>query len=125
MSIRVRDAVFLRAGQPAIVRERDPVSGQLKLDTSLKAVQHEMRHGYLNGIAPEQRDVLYEMLDDIKSRSDDPSKRVDFLREKLSELEKNPQNFQLTRYVRAELAHLMNTYDIRPRLYSVGEDKIR
>ena len=125
MSIRVGDAVFLRAGQPAMVRERDPVTGQLQLDTSVKAVQTDMRHGYLNGIEPEQRDALYGLLDEVKGQSEDPEQRVELLRAKLTELEKLPQNYVLARYVRAELAHLMNTHDIRPRLYGVGEDKIR
>lgn len=125
MSMRVGDAAFIRSGQPGVVRERDSASGVLKLDTELKAIQTDMRHGYLNGITSTEREVLYDILDSVKSNSADPEERINLLRDKLNELEQNPQNYLLTRYVRAEMTHLMNTHSIRPRLYSVSEYKTR
>jgi energy-coupling factor transporter ATP-binding protein EcfA2 len=125
MSIRVGDAAFIRSGQPGLVRERNTANGALKLDTDLKAVQEDMRHGYLNGIDQEQRQALYDILDQVKGSTADPEERINMLRDKLAELEQNPQNYLLTRYVQAEMTHLMNTHSIRPRLYSVSEYKTR
>lgn len=125
MSIRVGDAAFLRAGHPGIVRDKDPMTNELKLEKGLDAVQQDMRHGYLNGLDQSQRKSLYEILDQVKSTTDDPSEQINLLKDKIGELEQDPRNYVLTRYARAEMFHLMNTFQVQPRLYSINEDKIR
>lgn len=125
MTVRVGDAVFIRSGIPAVVKDRNEGTGQLRLETDLPAVQKEMRHGYLNGLTPETRQQLYAILDEVKSKSEAPEARIDELRSKLTELELDPKQQMLARYVRAEMVHLMNTYEIRPKEYSYNESKAR
>lgn len=124
MSLRVGDAAFVRTGLPAIVKERNADTGNITLETDLKTFQKDMRHGILNGIPEEQRPALYEILDGIKQQSKDPNERVAELSARLEELEKDPRNYLLSRYVKAELTHYMNTYGIRPKFYEVHESKI-
>lgn len=125
MSIRIGDAAFLRAGQPGVVREHHPVTREVKLETNFSAVQRDMRHGYLNGLDQSQRQALYEILDQVKNTTTDPAEQINLLRDKVSELEQNPQNHVLTRYAKAEMYHLMNTFEVKPRLFGVSEYKIR
>ncbi len=53
-----------------------------------------------------------EVMDAVREKRD-PEERLEVLQAKLAELEKDPTNLQLSRYLRAEQAHLMfssNTY---------------
>lgn len=125
MSIRVGDAVFTRSGMPTIVKDRDPTTGKLDLDPDPEHVSEAMRHGYLNGLATETRAALNEILDQVKNETKDPSERVEKLRVKMEELEQDPRNFQLTRYVKAEMTHIMNTYNLRPKNYTMYEGKVK
>lgn len=125
MSVRVGDSVFIRSGLPATVKERDSNSGQLKLESDLDKVQEETRHGYINGLSPDNRGRFNELLDAVKEATDDPAGRVEDLLGRLTELDKDPRNHQLSRYVRAEMVHIMNTHAIKPREYAVSESKTR
>ena len=63
MTIRPGDAVFIRSGVPAVVRERNQSTGELKLDQDYAHVQKDFRHGYQNGLDPDARSELYKILD--------------------------------------------------------------
>lgn len=125
MDIRNGDAVFLRSGEPGVVRDRDPATGKLKIDSETAAVKTDMRHGYINGLSSEQRTELYEILDTVKSSTEDPIERISQLDAKTKELEQDPQKIGLTSYVKAEMVHIMNSNGIKPREYSIHEAKIR
>jgi len=128
MAFKVGDAVFTRSGQPALVRDRSKTNGQLVVDTELPAVKEGMRHGYLNGLDPTLRDELYQVLDEVRGASEDltdPRERVEALKLKVEELEKDPTRQQLTRYVKAEMVHLMNTHGIKPREFTIPETKAK
>lgn len=125
MSIRIGDAVFLRSGQPAIVKDRLKSSGELILENEPKAVQQAFRHGYVNGMTPETRASLNEILDRIKGENKDPAERVTAMQTKLNEIEQDPRNRDLARYLRSEMMHLMNTYSIKPREFKLDEINVR
>ncbi len=125
MPVRVGDAVFIRSGIPATVKARDDTSGQLTLESDTAKVQNDMRHGYLNGLSPESRKQLYDILDEVKENSTQPGDRVEAMRQRLEELQKDPRNLTVSRYLQAEMVHLMNTYSIRPKEYSIHESKAR
>ncbi|MEN9836165.1 MAG: hypothetical protein RL011_2358 [Pseudomonadota bacterium] len=125
MSIRIGDAVFLRSGQPAIVKDRLPSSGELVLEKDQKAVQQAFRHGYINGMNPETRASLTEILDRIKDETKDPAERVTAMQAKLTELDQDPRNRDLSRYLRSEMMHLMNTYNIKPREFKLDDINVR
>lgn len=125
MDIRNGDAVFLRSGEPGIVRDRDPVTGKLQIDSDITSIKKDMRHGYINGLSVDQRSALNEILDTVKSATEDPAERVSQLDAKAKELELDPKNLGLTSYVKAEMVHIMNSHGIKPREYSVHEAKLR
>lgn len=125
MSIRVGDAVFIRTGVPTTVKDRDPLSGKLLLEQDPLKVREDARHGYLNGMSQETRAEFNGILDQVKAETEDPGERVEKLRLRLMEIEEDPRKLHLARYVRAEMTHLMNTYQIRPREFTVHESKVR
>jgi hypothetical protein len=125
MNIRPGDAVFLRSGEPGIVKDRNEITGKLKVDSDLQRVKQDMRHGFINGLTPEQREVFNTILDEVKGSTEDPGERVTILNAKVKELEQDPKLFGLTRYVKAEMVHIMNSNNIKPREYSVQEAKLR
>lgn len=125
-NLRVGDTAFLRTGTPAVVKDRDPVNGKLKLEEDRVKVRDQTRHGYLNGIEPEGRAELYRILDEVKGETaDDPAARVEKLQARLSELEADPTQHVLARYLRAEMVHVMNTHGIKPKEYVVDESIVR
>lgn len=125
MSIRTGDAVFIRSGIPATVKDREPLSGKLVLEQDQQKVRGDARHGYLNGMSQETRSELYGILDAVKGETEDPGERVEKLRVKLGEIEEDPHKLNLARYLRAEMTHIMNTYQIRPREFTIHESKVR
>lgn len=124
MSYRIGDTVFLSQGQPATVAGRDKTDGNTLIDRSTEEVRKQTRHGVLNGIAPEKREELLGLLDEIK-KNPEPQKRVDELQKKIDELKLDPKNMQFIRYLEAEQGHLMNLSGYRPRIYSTEEHKLR
>ncbi|MBM4252658.1 MAG: hypothetical protein FJ146_11855 [Deltaproteobacteria bacterium] len=125
MSIRIGDAVFLRSGQPAVVKDRLPSSGELILEKDQKAVQQAFRHGYINGMSADTRATLNEILDRIKGETKEPAERIAAMQTKLTELDQDPRNRDLSRYLRSEMMHLMNTYNIKPREFKLDEINVR
>ena len=125
VTIRVGDTVFVRGGIPATVKGRDDKRATLTLEGDLPSVQQNSRNGYINGLTPETRTQVNEILDAVKAETDDPTERTEVLRSKVAELETDPRQQSLAKYLRAEMLHIMNTYGIRPKEYVVNEGKIR
>ena len=125
MSIRIGDSVFIRNGTPAVVKDRDELSGNLTLDTDQAEMQNAVRHGFINGLSQQDRDDFNAVLDEVKDESLDPAQRVETLKEKLAEIETDPSRHMLATYVRSEMMHIMNSHGIRPREYSIHESKTR
>src|SRR5437868_1269156 len=125
MTLRIGDTAFIRGGTPVTVKDRDPHSAQLVLESDPEVVKDQTRHGYLNGLSPEVRSQFYEILDQVKGETEDPTERITTLQAKITELEQDPRKLQLSRYLKAEMNHIMNSYNIRPREYSMHESKVR
>ena len=125
MTIRIGDTAFIKQGHAAIVKGRVQDTGQLELKVDTPEVQRDTRHGILNALTPEVRKELYAILDQVKADTQVPGERLDQIREKLTEVEKDPRNFVLAKYLRAEMGHLINTHNIKPKEYSVYESKAR
>jgi hypothetical protein len=125
MDIRNGDAVFLRNGEPGIVKDRSQATGKLTVDTDNETVKRDMRHGYLNGLTDTQRAELNTILDSVKTNTEDPTERISALETKVRELESDPRQIGLSKYVKAEMVHMMNSHGIKPREYTVQEIKVR
>lgn len=125
-NLRIGDAAFLRTGTPAVVKDREPVTGKLKLEEDRVKVHEATRHGYLNGIEPDKRAEFYKILDEVKADTvDDPATRVEKLQTRVSELEADPTQRVLARYLRAEMVHIMNSHGLKPKEYVVDESIVR
>lgn len=125
MTYRVGDSVFLSQGMPALVVGRDPMNGTTVVDRDTDEIRKQTRHGYLNGVAPERREELLGILDEVKKHAE-PSVRVAELQKKIDELKLDPnKNMQFVRYLEAEQGHLMNMSGYKPRFYNTEEHKLR
>lgn len=125
LAIRPGDIIFTRQADPALVKERDPATGILRLDRDQNAVKEMARHGYINGVDSDKRQEFLAILDEVKGATEDPAQRIDLLKNRIEQLEQDPKNSRLSRYLRSEMAHLMNVYGVKPREFSIDGFKIR
>ena len=117
MSMRVGDTVFLPRGQTAVITEQDKNLDSFKLSADPAVSKANSRHGYINGMSPEQRQDLMALMDRVKD-IEDPKERVGEMRKKLEELRADPRQWQMARYVESEMAHMMNMFNIKPTTYT-------
>jgi hypothetical protein len=125
LAIRPGDIIFTRQADPALVKEREPTTGVLRLDRDKDAVKEIARHGYINGIDPDKRQEFLAILDEVKGATEDPAQRIDLLKNRIELLEQDPKNSNLSRYLRSEMAHLMNVFGVKPREFSIDSFKLR
>ncbi len=123
MTLRIGDSVFSRDGKPAVVIDRDEASAKLKLSTKKSETNNSTRHGYINGLSEVNRESFNSIMDDFKE-IEDPKERATEMRSKLTELEADPRNHRIAKYVRSELMHLMNTYRIKPTNFTVDSARV-
>jgi len=123
MAGRVGDVVFMPSGRPAVVTESDRHSGKLVTTDDPAVVREKHRHGYINGLDVEQRNQFAAFLDRIKTIPE-PEKRVEELQGRIKELSGDPSQHRLMKYLTAEMAHIMHTSGIRPKVYEIDVDKV-
>ena len=124
MSIRVGDSVFTRQGIPNVIQGKKADKEQLVVSQDPKIVKSKLRNGYINGMSVDDRDSFNDIMDEMRTIKD-PEERAMELRKRLTTLEEDPRQHMLSRYVRSELMHLMNSYGIRPREFVVEEAKVK
>jgi hypothetical protein len=117
MSMRVGDSIFLPRGDIAVITEHDKNQGTFKMSADPGVAKANSRHGYINGMSPEQRQDLMTLMDRVKE-IEDPKERVSEMRKKLEELRADPRQWQMSRYVESEMAHMMNMFNIKPTTYT-------
>ena len=122
MSFRIGDGVFGVNGIPGIVQSQDRVTGDLQIDTDEKEVAKVHRHGYINGLTPNERDAYNSHLDEVK-QVDDPNEKITAMKAKITELQKDPSKIKMVKYLESELFHIMQTHNISPRFYGVETPK--
>ncbi len=120
MSVRISDPVFLRDGQPAKVIGSNATTGKLTVDSDLKQVTEDFRHGYIKGLVGEPRQEFDSFMDNIAS-IEDPKEKVELLQKKILDLEENisPLSQKLVGYYKAELSHIMHSYNTAPRYFTI------
>ena len=115
----------MRSGDPLTVLERDSATGITKLDREPGNVKHNSRHGYINGLSRENRKIFNEILDDIKASTADPEERIQKLRDHLNEIEGDPRQLILARYLRSEMVHIMNSHGLKPKEFTMHDSRVR
>lgn len=125
MSFKVQDPVFNSQGEPGIVKNIDRENQRIKVDKNKELVAHEFRHGYLKGMSKGIRSEFNQFMDEVKNEPV-PTEKVVKLQGKISELESDfsPKNYILLNYLKSELAHVMNTYHVKPRTFEAKEENL-
>ena len=123
LSFRVSDTTFNELGKPGVIVGKDPVTATLKVDTNKDVVAKNSRHGYINGMEIGQKRDFNAIMDKMRS-IEDRREQVGFLRDRLDEIKNDPKQVSLTQYLKAELAHLMQTYNLQTRFYEIEEHKL-
>ena len=123
MALRIGDSAFTREGRPAAIKKRDPFSGELTLSQQKADISDATRHGYINGLTKESRASFNQVMDKFKT-IEDPKERVGQMQLQLDEIEKDPTKYNLAKYLRSEMMHIMNTYRIRPKEFTIDASRI-
>lgn len=122
MVLRVGDSLFTRDGTAGFVVNRDPKKETLDVAQSGPEYEKGRRYGFINGLEPYQRKEFEEVIDQVRELEDSKD-RVDFLHKQIETLKEDPKRSVLTRYLQGEMAHIMNSEGISPRIYSIDENK--
>ncbi|MBC7658497.1 MAG: hypothetical protein H7249_02185 [Chitinophagaceae bacterium] len=122
MVSRVGDSLFNREGTAGFVAGRDPKKETLQVAISGPEYEKGRRYGFINGLEPNQRKEFEVIIDNMRDRKGS-RERVDFLQDQIETLKADPKRGVLTRYLQGEMAHIMNSEGIAPRIYSIDETK--
>ena len=125
MSFNIKDPLFGFSGEPGIIRKFDKNSGRVVVDNKKEDVNHELRHGYVKGMTPEQKHDFNTFMDQLKT-VENIDEQVQLLQKKVSELTSdiNPNSSILLGYYKSELSHLMHTSNYIPRYYKIDPTKV-
>jgi len=123
MALRVGDSAFTREGRPAAIKNRDPNSSQLTLSLKKADISDATRHGYINGLSKESRVNFNKVMDNLK-KIEDPKERVGQMKLQLDQIEQDPQNYNLAKYLRSEMMHIMNSYGIKPTEFTIDAARV-
>jgi hypothetical protein len=124
VSLRIGDATFFR-GQPGVAVRRDDQKEIATIDQDPARVKQEFRHGYVNGMAPNDREKFNSFMDQVRELKA-PNDRATLLQQKIDELEEDPANNRfLRKYLQAELWHVMHSNNIHPKEYNVPIRELR
>jgi len=122
---QVGDVLFRIDGRPVRFNGVKPETGKIELDSDKKTVKDVIRHGYINGLSEGDRSRFNTVMDEVREIRD-PIQQVEELKAKIENLNGDPKNnTSLTKYLRAEMAHIMNVNNIQPRFYQLDEYKTR
>ncbi len=118
MSFAIGDPIFDTQGRPGIVKDFQQDKTQLVINKETDSVKKSLRHGYLSGIS--NRELFNNIMDKI-SGEENPETKLKMLQAKIDELEADvsKENAQLLPYLKAEVSHIINIYNIKPKTYTI------
>lgn len=124
MDHRIGDAVFNYSGQPGIIIDRKPTTGEFVIQPPAPSLKEVQKRGYINGLTLEQRQDFNAVMDKVLELQD-PSKKVEELTTQIEEKRLGDAKARVVaKYLDAEKQHLMQTYNIRNREYLVDEFRL-
>ncbi|MDA9951109.1 hypothetical protein N9D31_00915 [Oligoflexaceae bacterium] len=124
MTRLIGDSVFTRNGKPTVVVDRMSDVGQITVQREGKALDEVKKRGYINGLNQEER-VAYNSIADEIHQIKNPKEKVSTLSDHLKTLKAHPKNYNLSKYIEADLAHTMITHGIHPKEYTTDEQNVR
>jgi hypothetical protein len=122
MRIFKGDTVFNARGKPAVVLDRNGITGELKVEGQGPTFENTRKHGFINGMSVEDRASFNKIVGDI-AKIEDPTTRVREYAKHIDLLKDDPKNRFLVKYLTAEQAHLMYSENITQGTYSMWESK--
>lgn len=122
MRIFKGDTVFNARGKPAVVLDRNAITGELKVEGKGENFEKARKHGFINGMSLEDRDTFNKIVDDLE-KIKDPTARVREYAKHIELLKDDPKNRFLVKYLTAEQAHLMYSENITQGQYTMWESK--
>lgn len=122
MVLRIGDTYFNKDGVPGALTGRDPNKGTLSVEREGENWEKSRRYGLINGMEPADRKDFNTVMDAVKEKPE-ALERVNFLHETIDKIKEDPRKVTLSRYLEGELAHIMNSEGIRPRVYKIDETK--
>lgn len=123
MSVAIGDTVFDAIGRPGVVIGRDDKK-QLIVEREGENFEKTRARGFINGIENQPREDYNQIIKDVRELKS-PRERLQVLGEKVEDLQKDPRNYLLVRYLEAEMTHIMNSENIQPRTFRVDESSVR
>ena len=122
MRFSVGDMMFSREGRPAVVIGREP-TGHVIAERKGEKFEKARKLGFINGLAPNQRSKFVEIVKEAKEKAA-PEERVQHIQERVNELQTDPKNWVLKRYLESEMAYIMNSEGIHPNTFVFDETDI-
>ncbi len=123
MGLKVGDSYFNRDGYPGVILGRDPKSQALQVEKEGPNFEKTRRFGYINGLSPQERGEFEGIINEMREQ-ESPAERMSWIHQQLDTMRQDPKKQVLTRYLEGEMAHIMNTEGISPRVYSIDENKV-
>ena len=123
MSLKIGDPVFNVQGQAGLVSAKEQRTGKTVVNTDRAELQSGIRHGYLKGLDPKEREAFNQIMDAVKAMPK-PEDRVAELKTKIDTMEAGQQStdgLKMLRYLKSEFFHLMQTQHVNPSTYTVDE----
>ncbi len=122
MALQIGDPIFTRTGTPGFIKERSEAKESVVSDVNEAAVKTQFRHGYIRGLSSDARQEFNGIMDRIRTLDQGPEK-VRAMQKTIDEMEnvpeKKPETMMFIRYLKSELFHLMQVYNIHPQEYSI------
>lgn len=121
MPAKVGDPIFNAQGFPQILKGKDEENAKFIAETDPETVKSSTRHGYIKGLKPDLRQTFNEVMDKVRS-TDNPQEKMELLQKQINSLEQAghiKDNQKLARYLKSELFHVMQIYNVEPRTFEI------
>jgi hypothetical protein len=123
MGFKVGDNYFNRDGYPGVIVGRDQKTEALIVEKEGPNFDKARNIGYINGLSHQERGEFETIITEMREKKD-PRERVAFMQNLVEEMRSDPRKQVLTRYLEGEMAHIMNSEGISPRIYKVDDSKL-
>ncbi|MCA2959446.1 MAG: hypothetical protein IOD12_04280 [Silvanigrellales bacterium] len=123
MTILKGDVVFARAGDPVLVKSKDPKSGNVVVDKDFDKVQASTGIGVINGLKEETKDTFRSILAEVEN--EDAKQEIRSLSNRIQELRKENADPRLIRYLKGELQFRMTRERFQPENYETDQLTLR
>ncbi len=119
MTLKVGSVTFNINGAPGVVKNIDQDRKEYTVDTDRNEIRKIHRHGYINGLSIEERDVFNKAVDEI-SEIQDPREKIEKMQKMVEDSRLDSKNIRMTRYLESELFHQMQILNLSPRYFKAN-----